>query len=151
MFLLSRLLNQRTIPPGSEAIEAAVKLARQYHLEKSPSERQRTRFIARHQSYHGTTLGALAVGGHAYRRAKFGPLLTDRGSLVAPCHPYRYKQADQTDADYVQRLAQELNDEFDRVGGDTVCAFVVEPVVGAVSVFFFVFFFGGMACGCCQK
>ena len=116
----------------TEAIEAAVKLARQYFLEKSPPEPQRTRFVARRQSYHGSTLGALAVGGHATRRAPFTPLLADGGSLVSPCHPYRNRGAAESDAEYVRRLADELDAEFVRVGADTVCAFIAEPVVGAV-------------------
>jgi adenosylmethionine-8-amino-7-oxononanoate aminotransferase len=117
---------------GSEAMEAAVKLARQYFLEKSSPEPQRTRFIARQQSYHGTTLGALVIGGHAYRREHFEPLLPNNVSHVSPCYAYRQKQAAETDEAYVARLAKELEDEFQRVGPDTVCAFVAEPVVGAV-------------------
>lgn len=114
-------------------MEAAVKLARQYFLELSPAQPQRVRFISRHQSYHGTTLGALAMSGHVYRKAKFEPLLTDKVSKVSPCYEYRGKRASETRKDYVDRLAQELDDEFQRLGPDTVCAFVAEPVVGAVS------------------
>jgi len=117
---------------GSEAMEAAIKLARQYFLEKSNPEPQRTRFIARKQSYHGTTIGALAIGGHAYRREHFEPLLPANVSHVSPCYPYRQKQARETDDEYVARLTKELDDEFQRVGPETVCAFVAEPVVGAV-------------------
>ncbi|MEY4215381.1 MAG: hypothetical protein RL458_3607, partial [Pseudomonadota bacterium] len=58
---------------GSEGVEAALKMARQYFLEIG--EPQRTRFIARRQSYHGNTLGALAVGGNAWRREPFAPIL----------------------------------------------------------------------------
>ncbi len=112
-------------------MEAALKLARQYYLESG--QPQRTRFISRHQSYHGITLGALAVGGHAARRAHFEPLLMPNVSMVSPCFAYRGKNAaDETDEAYVQRLAQELDDEFQKVGPDTVCAFVAETVVGAV-------------------
>ena len=111
-------------------MEAALKLARQYYLESG--QPQRTRFISRHQSYHGITLGALAVGGHATRRAHFEPLLMPNVSRVSPCFAYRGKNADETDEAYVQRLVQELDDEFQKVGPDTVCAFVAEPVVGAV-------------------
>jgi adenosylmethionine-8-amino-7-oxononanoate aminotransferase len=115
-------------------MEAAVKLARQYFLELQPAQPERTRFIARRQSYHGTTLGALAIGGYEYRRRKFEPLLMKNVSRVSPCFAYRGKKADETDKAYVDRLVQELDDEFQSVGPETVCAFVAEPVVGAVSV-----------------
>ncbi|KAK3944803.1 pyridoxal phosphate-dependent transferase [Diplogelasinospora grovesii] len=116
---------------GSEAMEAALKLARQYFVELKPSQPQRTRFIARNQSYHGTTLGALAIGGHQYRRSNFEPLLMKNASKVSPCFAFRGKFPGETDEDYVNRLAKELDDEFQRVGPETVCAFVAEPVVGA--------------------
>ena len=101
-------------------MEAAMKLARQYFLEKSSPEPQRTRFISRRQSYHGITLGALSLGGHVYRRQKFEPLLLDTVSRVSPCFAYREKPENQTDEEYVARLAQELDDEFQRVGPETV-------------------------------
>lgn len=113
-------------------MEAAVKLARQYFLEKSPPEPQRTHFIARHQSYHGNTLGALSIGGHASRREHFKPLLMKDVSHVSSCYPYRRQGTGETDDQYVARLVKELDDEFQRVGPETVCAFVAEPVVGAV-------------------
>lgn len=110
-----------------------MKLARQYFLEKPKPENKRTKFIARHQSYHGTTLGSLAMGGHAYRRAKFEPMLLTNISRVSPCFPYRNQSHGESDKAYVARLAQELDAEFQRLGPETVCAFVAEPVVGAVS------------------
>ncbi|KAL2137429.1 hypothetical protein VTI74DRAFT_50 [Chaetomium olivicolor] len=116
---------------GSEAMEASVKLARQYFLELPQPQPQRTRFISRRQSYHGITLGALAVGGHEYRRAKFEPLLMRNVSQVSPCNAFRGKTPGETDEQYVARLAKELDDEFQAVGPETVCAFVAEPVVGA--------------------
>ncbi|KAI3398841.1 hypothetical protein diail_8532 [Diaporthe ilicicola] len=116
---------------GSEAMEAAMKLARQYFLEKETPEPARVRFISRHQSYHGTTLGSLAMGGHVTRRAKFEPMLIDKVSKVSPCYAYRGKTHGETDEAYVQRLAVQLDQEFQRVGPETVCAFVAEPVVGA--------------------
>ncbi|KAK4103508.1 PLP-dependent transferase [Parathielavia hyrcaniae] len=116
---------------GSEAMEAAVKLARQYFLELSPAEDKRTRFISRKQSYHGITLGALAVGGHEYRRAKFEPLLMKNVSRVSPCNSFRDRNPGETDEGHVARLAKELDDEFQAVGPDTVCAFIAEPIVGA--------------------
>jgi adenosylmethionine-8-amino-7-oxononanoate aminotransferase len=113
-------------------MEAAVKLARQYFLELSPAQDKRINFISRRQSYHGITLGALAIGGHEYRRAKFEPLLMKNVSRVSPCNAFRGKNPGETDMDYISRLAQELDDEFQAVGPETVCAFVAEPVVGAV-------------------
>ena len=112
-----------------------MKLARQYFLEKDPPEPARTRFIARAQSYHGTTLGSLSMGGHVGRRAKFEPMLLNNISRVSPCFSYRHQGADETDEQYVARLAAELDQEFQRVGPENVCAFVAEPIVGAVSLF----------------
>ena len=114
---------------GSEGNEAALKLARQYFLETGQPER--TRFIARRQSYHGNTLGALAAGGNAMRRAPYAPLLSDAFSHVSPCYPYRGRRDGETDAEHVGRLAAELEAEFQRVGPDRVIAFVAETVVGA--------------------
>ncbi|RYO90867.1 hypothetical protein DL766_003499 [Monosporascus sp. MC13-8B] len=116
---------------GSEAMEAAMKLARQFFLEKCPPEPSRTRFIARKQSYHGTTLGALSMGGHASRRAKFEPMLLDNISKVSPCFAYRHKGRQESDKEYVSRLADELDAEFQKLGPGNVCAFVAEPIVGA--------------------
>lgn len=113
---------------GSEAVEAALKLARQYFVEKG--EPQRERIIARRGSYHGNTLAALAVGGNASRRKQFEPLLIDV-SHVAPCFAYRGKQAGESDEAYGIRLAQELEAEIVRLGADKVIAFVAETVVGA--------------------
>ena len=120
------------ISSGSEAIEAALKMTRQYHLEKSPSEPTRTHFIARQQSYHGTTLGALAVGGHVARRALYEPILSTNSSHVSPCYAYRgLKGPLDSEAAYVQRLEAELDAEFQRLGPQNVAAFLAEPVVGA--------------------
>ena len=113
---------------GSEAIEAALKLARQYFVEKG--EPQRRHLIGRRQSYHGNTLGALAVGGNAWRRQQFQPLLIE-AAHVSPCYAYRGKQAGETDADYGERLVAELEAEIRRLGGDQVIAFIAETVVGA--------------------
>ncbi len=113
---------------GSEAVEAALKLARQYHLENG--EPKRRHIIARRQSYHGNTLGALAVGGNAWRRAQFEPILTPV-SHIAPCYEYVDRRDDETPVDYGARAAQELEDEIIRLGPKTVIAFVAEPVVGA--------------------
>ncbi|KAL4752431.1 hypothetical protein BDW72DRAFT_67802 [Aspergillus terricola var. indicus] len=119
------------VSSGSEAVEAALKLARQYFLELPTPQPRRTRFIARKPSYHGTTLGALGVGGHVLRRQPFEPILSQNISHVSPCYAYRGKNDGESDADYVARLADELDAEFQRVGPDTVCAFIAEPIVGA--------------------
>jgi adenosylmethionine-8-amino-7-oxononanoate aminotransferase len=114
-------------------MDAAMKLARQYFLELTPPQPLRTRFIARRQSYHGATLGPLALGGHAARRAPFEPLLAKNFSHVSPCYAYRGVESQESEEGYVARLARELDEEFARFGPGTVCAFVAEPVVGAVS------------------
>jgi len=119
------------VSSGSEAVESALKLARQYFVEKG--EPRRTRFIARHQSYHGNTLGALALGGHLARRAPYEPILGTAFSHVSPCFAYHYQASGESDQQYVERLARELDDEFRRLGPDTVIAFCAEPVVGATS------------------
>ena len=113
---------------GSEAVEAAMKLARQYFLEIGQTDRRY--FIARKQSYHGNTLGALALGGNAWRRAQFEPLLIDV-EHVSPCYAYRGREDGEADASYVDRLAAELEATIQRLGGHKVIAFVAEPVVGA--------------------
>ncbi|MEP6017450.1 MAG: aspartate aminotransferase family protein [Paracoccaceae bacterium] len=113
---------------GSEATEAAIKLARQYYVERGQPERKH--LIARKQSYHGNTLGALAAGGNEWRREQFSPLLIDV-SHISPC--YEYVERDNTESafEYGQRAAQELEDEILRLGQDNVMAFMAEPVVGA--------------------
>jgi adenosylmethionine-8-amino-7-oxononanoate aminotransferase len=113
---------------GSEAIEASLKLARQYFVERG--ETQRRRFIARRQSYHGNTLGALSVGGNAWRRRQFAPILIDADHLT-PCYAYRERKDDETDEAFVDRLVRELEAHLERVGPESVIAFVAEPVVGA--------------------
>lgn len=113
---------------GSEAVEAALKLARQYFIEIG--QPQRHKIIARQQSYHGNTLGALAVGGNKWRQAQFAPLLIDVAH-VSPCYAYRGKDAGESDDAYASRLADELDREIMRLGADEVMAFVAEPVVGA--------------------
>ncbi|GLU33268.1 aspartate aminotransferase family protein [Trinickia caryophylli] len=115
---------------GSEAIEAALKLARQYFVEIG--EPQRRHFIARRQSYHGNTLGALAIGGNAWRREPFLPLLID-AHHVSPCYAYRDRAAGESDEAYAQRLADELECKIVELGAGSVAAFVAETVVGATA------------------
>lgn len=115
---------------GSEAVEAALKLARQYFLEIG--EPQRHRVIARRQSYHGNTLGALATGGNAWRRAQFAPMLVET-THIAPCYEYRDRRDDESVEAYGRRVADELETEILMLGPETVMAFVAEPVVGATA------------------
>ena len=113
---------------GSEGVEAALKLARQYFLEiGQPS---RTSFVGRRQSYHGNTLGALAVGGNAWRRRQFAPLLIGV-EHIAPCYAYRDRKEGESEEAYGQRVADELEGAIERIGRDCVIAFVAETVVGA--------------------
>lgn len=115
---------------GSEAVEAALKLARQYFVEVGQT--QRRHFIARRQSYHGNTLGALAIGGNAWRREPFLPLLVP-AHHVSPCYAYRDQAAGETDVQYAQRLADELEAKILELGPDSVAGFVAETVVGATA------------------
>ena len=115
---------------GSEAIEAALKLARQYFVEIG--EPQRRHFIARRQSYHGNTLGALAVGGNEWRRRQFAPLLIDVAH-VSPCYEYRDRRANETPEAYGARLGDELEETIARLGGKNVIAFCAETVGGATA------------------
>ncbi|MBX3588031.1 MAG: aspartate aminotransferase family protein [Ramlibacter sp.] len=115
---------------GSEAMEAAMKMARQYFVETG--QPQRRHFIARRQSYHGNTLGALAVGGNQWRREPFAPILIP-ATHVSPCYPYREQRGDETPEQYGQRLAQELEDTIQQLGPDQVIAFVAETIGGATA------------------
>ena len=115
---------------GSEAVEAGLKLARQYFIESG--EPSRHHVISRRQSYHGNTLGALAAGGNQWRREPFAPLMIET-SHIAPCFEYREKPEAETSFHYGQRVASELESEIQRLGPDTVMAFIAEPVVGATA------------------
>jgi adenosylmethionine-8-amino-7-oxononanoate aminotransferase len=115
---------------GSEAVEAALKMARQYFVEIG--QPQRRHFIARRQSYHGNTLGALAVGGNAWRREQFKPLLIDV-THVSPCYEYRDRRTDESATQYGQRLVTELSDAIEKLGPGNVMAFVAETVGGATA------------------
>lgn len=113
---------------GSEAMEAALKLARQYHLERGHTARSKV--IARKPSYHGNTLAALATGGHAGRRAPFAPLLMEVSHIDA-AYAYRMQKDSESDVDFGLRMANLLDAEIRRLGPETAMAFVAEPVVGA--------------------
>ena len=113
---------------GSEAAESAIKLARQYFTERGEPERRH--IIARKQSYHGNTLGALSAGGNEWRRAQFAPILVEM-SHISPCYEYVDRREDESSFEYGQRVANELEAEILRLGPETVMAFMAEPVVGA--------------------
>ncbi len=115
---------------GSEAMEAALKMARQYFVETGQPER--SVFIGRRQSYHGNTLGALAVGGNEWRRRQFAPILIDV-ARVSPCYEYRDRRQDESAEAYSERLAAELEAKIAEVGPGRVIAFVAETVVGATA------------------
>ena len=113
---------------GSEGVEAALKMAVQYHAECGRPGK--SHIIARWQSYHGNTLGALAAGGNRWRRSQFAPLLFG-ATHISPCYAYRGQHAGETLQAYGERMADELEAEIQRLGADTVAAFIAEPVVGA--------------------
>lgn len=114
---------------GSEATESAIKLARQYFIERGESERRHV--IARWQSYHGNTLGALAAGGNRWRRAPFQPLMSDAMHHIDACHYWRWGAPGEREAEYGQRIADQLEAKILDLGPETVAAFIAEPVVGA--------------------
>ena len=111
-------------------------MTRQYFMELPKPEPKRINFIARDRSYHGNTLGSLSLSGHKARRTIYEPILAGNFSHVSPCYAYRYMKPDESNEQYVARLAQELEDEFQRLGPETVCAFVAETVAGLVSLAF---------------
>lgn len=115
---------------GSEAVEAALKMARQYFVERG--ERNRRHIVARRQSYHGNTLGALATGGHKSRRDMFAPLLYE-SHHIDPCFAYRHQEPGESLEDYGRRAADQLEEKIAELGGESVIAFVAEPVVGATA------------------
>jgi adenosylmethionine-8-amino-7-oxononanoate aminotransferase len=114
---------------GSEATDATIKLITQYwHAKGQP---QRRNFIARKQSYHGNTLGALSVSGHKSKRDMYSDFMSGKVSFVDPCYAYRCKTVRESDSEYVQRLKQQLDDEFQALGPDTVAAFFAEAIAGS--------------------
>ncbi len=116
---------------GSEAMDTALKMARQYFVECGQPDREL--FIARRQSYHGNTLGALSASGHPSRREPFRRLLSGAFRHVSPCYPYRYRQDGETDEDMSQRLADELEAQVLELGPRKVVGFLAETVVGATA------------------
>lgn len=119
------------VSSGSEAVDAAMKLARQYFFETGRPERRN--FVARKQSYHGNTIGAMSLSSNLPRKVPYEPLLLTNVSHVSPAYAYQYQLAEESEEQYVARLAEELDGEFRRLGPESVIAFVAEPIVGATS------------------
>jgi len=115
---------------GSEAIEAALKLSRQYFVEIGES--QRKYYISRDQSYHGYTLGALSIGGHEPRRRVFQPILLNTHHIDT-CYPYRGKESQESVEEYSLRVANELEKKLLELGPENVIAFFAETIVGATA------------------
>jgi hypothetical protein len=113
---------------GSEAMEAALKLARQYFIEIGQPERRH--FVARRQSFHGNTLGALSVGGNQFRREPYEPMLMPVDH-ISPCHAWRGQLSPESETDYGNRVADELEAVILERGAETIAGFIAEPVVGA--------------------
>ena len=116
---------------GSEAMDTALKLARQFFYETG--EKQRTNFVARKQSWHGTTIGAMSVGSNLPRKVPYEPLLLQNVSHVTPAYAYQYQHKDESEKEFVTRLATELDAHFQGLHPELVIAFIAEPVVGATS------------------
>jgi len=112
---------------GSEAAETAIKLVRQYHIEKGQPSRYR--ILSRRQSYHGSTLGAMTVSGNVSRRAPYRPLLAEWGH-IAPCFCY-HCPFDKTFPHCQLACADDLDSLFADNDADSAAAFIFEPVVGA--------------------
>ncbi len=114
---------------GSEAVEAALKITRQYFVESG--QPQRKFVIARRQGYHGNTFGALSASGNIWRRRQFEPVLINTMQHISPCYAYRYTGADETAEAYGLRMANELEEKIIELGSGNVAAFIAETVVGA--------------------
>lgn len=114
---------------GSEANESAIKLARQYHLERGNLSKWKV--ISRWQSYHGSTLGTLSLSGRPSWRTPYDPYLVHSPKIIAP-YCYRYHDVcDETCADF---FANDLERTILMEGRDTVSAFIAEPVIGTALV-----------------
>lgn len=116
---------------GSEAVESAMKLARQYHFERN--EPERIHFVSRKQCYHGNTMASMSISSNLARKVPYRGFSYPHVSHVSPPYAYRYKLDGETDAQFTARLLQELEDEFLRVGPEKVIAFIAETVIGATS------------------
>jgi adenosylmethionine-8-amino-7-oxononanoate aminotransferase len=117
---------------GSEAMDSAMKLARQYHVENG--QPQRKRFVSRRQAYHGNTIGAMSVSSYVSRKIPYkDAILLENVSFVSAAYAYRGMAADETEEEYAARLVDELDREFQRLGPETVIAFTAETVSGATA------------------
>ena len=115
---------------GSEAMEAALKLSRQYFYDVD-NNTSRVNYISREGSYHGNTLGALAVSGFPARKKPYLPIMMENVYRISACYPYRQRLVGETDTAFVSRKAAELDAKFKELGPQTVIAFIAEPIVGA--------------------
>jgi len=115
---------------GSEAVGAAIKMARQFFYEADKGT-TRVNFIARAQSYYGNTLGALGVSGHVGRRKPYLPYLSKHFHLILSCNSYRQMRIGETNTAFVAQKAEESEAKFQDLGPETVVGFVAEPIVGA--------------------
>lgn len=113
---------------GSEANETAIKLAKQYWMARG--QPSKSIFISRNQSYHGNTLGALALSGSPGRRAIYQSIIAD-WPKIDPCFPYRLQQENESDEDYAERAANSLDAAIVAAGAENVAAFFAETVSGA--------------------
>jgi adenosylmethionine-8-amino-7-oxononanoate aminotransferase len=115
---------------GSEVMELAMKIAYQYQCERGLPDK--SIFISRRQSYHGSTLGTLSISGNPQRQSVFGPLLPP-AEFVSPCYAYRDQRDDENEDQYATRLADELDAKIRALGSNKVAAFFAETVVGSTS------------------
>ncbi|MBI1873476.1 MAG: aspartate aminotransferase family protein [Acidobacteria bacterium] len=134
-FLMARaprgLSRAAFVSGGSEAVETAIKLSRQYWLERG--QPSRAWIVSRRLSFHGNTLGALSVGGHLARRERYLPYLLDKVEFISPCYAYRDRREGEPDEAYGLRAANELEAAIDRLQPDNVAAFIAEPIGGATA------------------
>lgn len=115
---------------GSEVMELAMKIAYQYQCERGLPDK--SAFISRRQSYHGSTLGTLSISGNPQRQSVFGRLFTP-AEFVSPCYAYRDQQPDESEEQYATRLADELDAKIRSLGSENVAAFFAETVVGSTN------------------
>ena len=116
---------------GSDSVETALRLARQYH--KIRGEAGRTKFLSLKKGYHGTHMGGASVNGNANFRSAYEPLLPGCFHIPAP-YTYRNPFNETDPARLAQLCLQALEDEIGFQGAATIAAFIMEPVLGAGGV-----------------